>query len=201
MATVRAESAESPTRARILDAAARLFREKGYAATSQRDIASACGLTAASLYYHFASKEDVLAEVLDVGILRPLDTLKKALAELAPRTPPRERLRVAIATHLEALFHQGDYTSAHFRIWKVAPREVQARNLVLRDKYEAVWITLLEDLRGEGAIRTNVDLRVLRLFLIGGMNLTLDWYQDGDYTLDELAEIYTDFLLEGIGVE
>jgi hypothetical protein len=72
---------------------------------------------------------------------------------------------------------------------------------VLRDKYEAVWITLLEDLRGEGAIRTNVDLRVLRLFLIGGMNLTLDWYQDGDYTLDELAEIYTDFLLEGIGVE
>jgi TetR/AcrR family transcriptional regulator, cholesterol catabolism regulator len=199
MSTVHNPANASSTRQRILDAAAKLFREKGYAGTSQRDIAAACELQAASLYHHFASKEEVLAEVLDQGILRPLRALEAALDGLDPDTPPRERLRVAIATHLNALFFQGDYTSAHFRIWKVAPPEVQAQNVVLRDRYEAVWVALLERLRDSGDIRGDIDLRILRLFLIGGMNLTLDWYQPGDLGLDDLARMYTEILLNGVG--
>ena len=201
MAATVHQSEVSSTRLRILDAAAKLFRENGYAGTSQRDIASACGLQAASLYHHFASKEEVLAEVLDVGILRPLNALEAALEELDEATPPLERFRTAIATHLHSLFDQGDYTSAHFRIWKVAPAQVQARNVVLRDKYEAVWMDLLSNLREAGLIRSDVDLRILRLFLFGGMNLTLDWYQAGDYNLDDLATMYADFLLHGVGHE
>jgi AcrR family transcriptional regulator len=187
------------TRLRILDAAARLFREKGFAGTSQRDIATACEMQPGSLYYHFASKDEVLAEVLDLGILRVIQGVEAALAGLEAEASPRERLRVAIAAHLETLFHQGDYTSAHFRIWKLAPPEIQRRNLVLRDRYEAIWVGLLEAMKEAGTFRGDVDLRVLRLFLFGAMNWTLDWYQERDLTLTELAEMYTDFLLRGVG--
>jgi AcrR family transcriptional regulator len=49
----------------ILDEAARLFREKGYAATSMRDIAAAVDMLPGSLYYHFAAKEDLLVAVYE----------------------------------------------------------------------------------------------------------------------------------------
>lgn len=198
MASVESSSRISGTRLRILDAAARLFREKGYAGTTQRDIASECGMQPGSLYYHFASKDEVLAEVLDLGILRALEGVQDALSSLRQNVGPRERLRVAIAAHLKTLFLQGDYTSAHFRIWKLAPAEVRARNLVLRDRYEAVWVKLLKEIQEDGGLRTDLDLRVLRLFIFGAMNLTLDWYQEGDLTLEDLADMYTDFLLRGV---
>ena len=198
MATVKKADADSPTRLRILDAAARLFRERGYGGTSQRDIAAACGMQAGSLYYHFASKEAVLAEVLELGIQRPMTALKKALDKLDDTAPPRERLRVAVRTHLHALFTQGDYTSAHFRIMHVAPPEVQARSVEVRDAYEMMWMSLLKDLKEAGELRADVDLRIVRLFLIGGVNMTLDWYREGEYSLNELADQYIDFLLNGV---
>lgn len=69
----------SVTRDRILDTAEALFAEKGLAATSVRDIASAVGLTAASLYNHFEGKEALYAAVLERGI-RPLVIVLEGLA-------------------------------------------------------------------------------------------------------------------------
>ncbi len=71
----------SVTRDRILDTAEALFAEKGLAATSVRDIASAVGLTAASLYNHFAGKEALYAAVLERGI-RPLVEMLETLSAL-----------------------------------------------------------------------------------------------------------------------
>lgn len=201
MATVKKQDSETPTRLRILDAAARLFREHGYAGTSQRDIAAACGLQAGSLYYHFASKEEVLAEVLEAGIQRPMQELKAALDAMDPNASPKERLRLAVRTHLHALFTQGDYTSAHFRILHVAPPSVQARSVEIRDEYEMMWMSLLEEMKVAGELRSDVDLRIVRLFLIGGINLTLDWYHDGQYSLNDLADQYVDFILDGVGTK
>ena len=59
---------ERPTRDRILDAAERLFAERGYSGTAVRDIAAAVGLNAASLYNHFAGKEELYEAVLDRGL-------------------------------------------------------------------------------------------------------------------------------------
>lgn len=198
MSSFTTPSIASDTRRRILDAAAKLFREKGFAGTSQRDIASSCGMQPASLYYHFSSKDDVLTEVLDVGILRVLENVESALAQLDAAATPKTCLTVAMTAHLEMLILQGDYTSAHFRIWKLAPREVQKKTLVNRDRYEGIWSGLFRDMREAGTVREDIDLRVVRFFIFGALNLTLDWYQDGNHTLPELAEMYTDFLLNGI---
>ena len=67
------------SRKRILDVAAHLFREKGYAGVSLRSIASDADLKAGSIYYHFASKDDLVVEVLDQGIKRVHDAVAAAI--------------------------------------------------------------------------------------------------------------------------
>ena len=81
------------TRKQILDASLRLFSERGFARTSVRDIAQAAGITDAAIYYHFASKRDLLEALFEErGILPALNRLE----HVEVTEPPREAL-VALA--------------------------------------------------------------------------------------------------------
>ena len=80
------------TRQRILDAAARTFRNQGFAGTTLNDIANAAQLRAGSIYYHFDSKERLLEEVLDIGIARVATAVKEEVDGLPPETSPTERI-------------------------------------------------------------------------------------------------------------
>ncbi|MFF0489806.1 TetR/AcrR family transcriptional regulator [Nocardia sp. NPDC004068] len=71
-------------RAEILDAAAELFTTKGYASTSTRGIADAVGIRQASLYHHFAAKDDILDALLDETITGPLELARALRADPAP---------------------------------------------------------------------------------------------------------------------
>ena len=75
---------------RILETAERLFLEHGYQAVSIRDIANACGVTNAALYYYFPSKEALFREVLRQHILRLTEALQHAREHAA--NSPREQL-------------------------------------------------------------------------------------------------------------
>lgn len=180
-------------RTRILDEAARLFLARGYAETTLRDIADAAGVKAGSIYYHFDSKEDLLAEILDQGIDRITSTVDEALAEARPDAA--DRLRAAIAAHLTALFQHGPYTAAHVGVFHWAPEEVRRAGIPARDAYEARWATLLDAVVDD----PSVDLHVLRVALLGMMNSTLDWYRpDGPRGLDQVAETMADTILSGL---
>ena len=77
---------ERDTRRQILDASLRLFSEHGFARTTVRDIARNAGITDAAIYYHFASKQDLLEALFEEkGIVPALQELEQAAAELAPR--------------------------------------------------------------------------------------------------------------------
>ncbi|WP_328530093.1 TetR/AcrR family transcriptional regulator [Nocardioides sp. NBC_00368] len=76
----------APPRDQILDAAAKLFVERGFAATSTREIADAVGIRQASLYYHFAGKDDILAELLDRSVRPTVDKIAKIEAMVPPET-------------------------------------------------------------------------------------------------------------------
>jgi AcrR family transcriptional regulator len=163
-------------RQKVLDAAARLFREKGYAGTTMRDVAERCGIRAASLYYHFPSKDEILAEVFDYGVRRVAGAVRTAVDELPVTASSYDKIRAAVHAHLESFFVYGDYTASNIRVFRQAPREVQRKNRGLRDRYEAYWQRLLEEARRRGELRRGVDLSIARLFLFGGMNHTLEWY-------------------------
>ncbi len=187
----------------LLDCAARLFRQHGYAAVSIRDIAAASGFKAGSLYYHFASKEEIVAEVLDLGVDAVFDEVSRCVAALPGNAPFAHRLREAIRAHLHTLLERDDYTGANIRIFGHVPPRVRQGALARRQVYEAWWRDLLAQGRAEHAIRPETDLRLLQLFMLGAMNWSLEWHRPAPADPDDvnrLAHQLADIVLHGAAV-
>lgn len=191
-----AAGAPAGTRQRVLDAAADHFLEHGYAATSVRSIAAACGVRAASIYHHFDSKEAILAEVLSIGMSRIADAVAPSLEDR--HSPFPQRLGRAISAHLHALLDLGAYTACHTVVFPTAPEHVREDGLADRDRYERLWHDFLDAAQREGAIRPDVDLGLARLQLLGSMNATLGWYRPGRHSVDSVASSYAAIFLRGM---
>ncbi len=182
----------------VLDIAARLFREQGYGSVSLRKIAEAAGIKAGSIYYHFGSKDEIVAAVLDAGIQVVHESMREAVTALPSDTDGETILRTAIRAHLRALLDVSDYTSANVRIFGQVPQPVRDANLPTRRAYEAEWDRLLSRLQNDGALKHDVDIRQLRLMLIGTLNATLDWFDPNRGSADALSRTYADVFLNGI---
>ncbi|WP_282048177.1 TetR/AcrR family transcriptional regulator [Sulfitobacter mediterraneus] len=182
----------------VLDIAAGLFREQGYGTVSLRKIAEAAGIKAGSIYYHFGSKDEIVVAVLDVGIQVVHDNMQQAVSALPKDTGAETILRAAIGAHLRALLDLSDYTSANVRIFGQVPQSVRDANLPTRRAYEAEWDTLLSRLQERGALKHDVDIRRLRLMLIGALNATLDWFDPDRGSAEALSRTYADVFLNGI---
>ncbi|WP_111733615.1 TetR/AcrR family transcriptional regulator [Roseovarius amoyensis] len=182
----------------VLNVAARLFREQGYGSVSLRKIAETAGIKAGSIYYHFGSKDEIVAAVLDAGIQVVHESMRQAVSELPEGTSPEATLRAAIGAHLRALLDVSDYTSANVRIFGQVPQSVKDANLPTRRAYEAEWDALLSRLQDDGALKRDVDIRRLRLMLIGALNATLDWFDPDRGSVEALSRTYADVFLDGI---
>jgi len=186
------------SRQTILDTAARLFREEGYAATSLRAIAQACDMKAGSLYYHFESKDQIVSEVLSIGVQRVFDAVKSSVEALPPNSDLTTTLHCAVHAHLGALLHAHDFTSANIRIFGQVPEEVRSGHKSLRKKYEQYWQDLLIGLQQRGEIRAGIDLQRTVFFLFGAMNWTTEWYDQKKSGLSAMASELTDLVTSGL---
>ena len=156
----------------ILDAAARLFRAQGFQGTSVRDIVRAVDMLPGSLYYHFATKEELLAEVYAEGVRR---ISARVSAAIGPLADPWARLEAACVAHLEAILEDDDYAQVVIRVRPGDAPAAQPRLIALRDEYEALLARLVADLR----LPRGTDRRTLRLMLLGALNWSQTWYQPG----------------------
>ena len=183
-------------RDRIMDEAATLFLQQGYDATSLRHIADVAGMKAGSIYYHFASKEDLLAAILRRGI----SVMETAFDE-AERTAdkkPAEQIAAHVRAHLAALYENGPYTAAHVVTFRTAPDAVRHEIVPVRDAYEARWTELLRRLQADGKIPPTVDVNVARLILFGAMNSSVEWFDPGRGNLDRFAAAITRQFWNGV---
>ncbi len=171
-------------RERLLDAAARLFREHGYERTSVRQLAEAVGILSGSVFHHFSSKEEILLEVMRSTIDRMIAKLLDA-SESADST--EARLLKLIRAELELLHGPTrDGVAVTFFQWHSLGQDNQRRILAMRDAYEKIWLKALEQARQQGLIDT--DPFVTRRLLTGANGWTIYWYKiDGKLTLDALA--------------
>ena len=185
-------------RQRITDEAARLFLNDGYAQTSLRDIASAVGIKAGSIYYHFESKDNLLLAILRRGLKVMVDAFD-SVAVATSDAASAERIAAHVRAHLGALFEYGPYTATHVTVFHTAPATVREAIVPDRDRYEAMWNTLLTDLHEDGHIGDEVDLGLSRLVLFGAMNSAVEWFQPERGNLDHLASVIADQFWSGIG--
>ena len=187
---IEAPSAQSSleTRSIILLCAARLLRENGYAAVSLRQIATEAGIRASTIYYHFESKEEILFHVLEEGLRVIVHEVNKGVAAMPAGLSFQERLRVVVRSHLHGLLQVGDFSSANIRIYGQVPEDVRMRHARSRNAYGKWWTEFLKQGVAEGAISPKLNLGVARIFVVGALNWTVEWYDPRRGTFDAFAD-------------
>lgn len=183
------------TRDDILDAAAQVFRQKGFHGASMSDIAAALDVQKPSLYHHVASKQEILLALLDRALLMLTEHISAISAQSHPSD---QKLRLMIRGYLSALADNADLTAVLLFEHRSLDKKSHARHVPQRDTFEALW----RDVVNEG-VRTKVfDLKDTGLAvraLMGVMNWTLTWYHPGGgKSIDQIADEYSDFVLKGM---
>jgi len=170
---------------RLLAAAAKLFREKGYSRTTVRDLAAEVGILSGSIFHHFANKDEIL-----FGVMREVvSAMNASLAEsLSHEHSPRDKVRALI--HHELTFVLGTPGNASAVLvfeWRALSEDRQAEILKQREVYDQLWLETLEEARAAGL--THMESDVLRQLLHGAIAWTLNWYDpEGPLTMDDLIE-------------
>jgi TetR/AcrR family transcriptional regulator, cholesterol catabolism regulator len=180
---------------RTLQAAARLFRDQGYSATSLRDIARAASMLPGSLHYRFPSKEDILAALMDRAIDRLIEAV---LAATAATTDPVERIRLAIVAHVEMLLSREDSVYVLLYDWRSLSLSAERTIARHRRRYEQFVDDLLTQAAAHAQLQPGVDLYLLRQFGFGAANWVAQWYDPkGPYTPEEIANAFFRYLSLG----
>ncbi len=174
-------------RRQLLDAAARRFARQGFRATTIRDVAGDAGMLPGSVYYHFASKNDLLLAVYEEGVRRVAANVDGAVDGIAE---PWARLEAASTAHLNTVLDRSDYAQVMVRVLPQDAREVSDRLVALRDQYEARFERLVDDL----GLPSGAERRDLRLFLLGALNWAQVWYRPGAEAPADIARRFTGYL-------
>lgn len=183
------------TREDILEAAAQVFRQKGFHGASMNDIAEAVSLQKASLYHHVASKQEILFELLD----RALQLLLEQISSITNQNISADKkLRLMIREYLQILVENIDLASVLLFEHRSLDRRQHARHVPNRDKFELLWKdVLVEGVQAKLFRCDNPGLATRAL--LGQLNWTITWYRpSGPLTMEEIADQYSDLLLNGL---
>lgn len=178
----------------ILDAATRLFSEKGYAGTTMRDIAKAVGVLPGSLYAHIEAKEVLLLEIVESGIDRYL----MAADGLDDMAGPGDRLRAAVRSHVDVVAESPQRALVVFHQWRFLSGPNRARIVDKRGRYEQIFTGLIDDGVEAGVFSERLDRRVAVRGILGALNWTAEWYRpNGPASAEVVADRLADAFLWG----
>ncbi len=183
------------TRDQILDAAAQVFRKKGFHGASMSDIARAVNLQKASLYHHVSSKQEILLALLD----RALDMLTEQISAVACQDlPVEEKLRRMIRTYLTALTENMDLSAVLLMEHRSLDKKLHLRHVPHRDQFENLWREVIQEGVQVGVFHCDDPGLTVRA-LMGILNWTITWYRsDGPKSIQKIADEYTNLLYRGL---
>lgn len=184
-----------PREAELHAAATRLFRQRGFHATSMQDLGEALGMNRGSLYHYISAKDELLWAILT----RALDRLEeRVLPILAAEAPPVDRLTDAIREHLGVAADHADELSLIQIEWRALDRRRQAEMIRRRDAYEAHWRSTLEAGIADGSLRS-FDVRLAGIGILSACNWFTQWYRPGGASsVDEIADAFAELFLGGL---
>jgi len=189
----------------LIRASARLFREKGYDATTVRDIAAAVGMRSGSPFYHFKNKQEILKAVMQEGLHQGFDRIGVALSKA---TTVQARFRALVRTQYGILHDDGsEFIAVLLYDWRSLPPESMQEIIRVKDRYDALWQETLRDMLQAGLLgahsdphpATESDEKMARLMVMGAINFTVTWYKQktapDQMDLDALAEATVRFFM------
>jgi AcrR family transcriptional regulator len=182
------------TRNEILEAAAQIFSQKGYHASSMNEIASAVNLQKASLYHHVRSKQEILLSLLNEALDILFDQIHSVIEQ---QIPIEEKLRLAIQTYLKTLTDQLDLAAVLLLEYRSLDKELLTRHLPRRDRFEDLWSDILLEGVNDGVFNIQ-DINMATRALLGMMNWVVTWYREnGALGIHEISDRYADQILNG----
>ncbi|GAB5602319.1 TetR/AcrR family transcriptional regulator [Thermus sp. FJN-A] len=179
----------------ILHVAGQLFSQRGYHATSMRELAKHLNLQGGSLYAHIQSKEELLLEVVRQAARRFQEVL-----EALPPGDPVERVRAWVKGHLRVIAEELPRATVFFHEWKHLSPPYLEEAKALRRRYEEGVGRLIGEGVEKGVFQVE-SVRLSTLFILSALNWTYQWYRpDGPLSLEELSEQYAGLVLKALGV-
>jgi AcrR family transcriptional regulator len=188
---------EISRRQAIEDVASDLFRERGYAATSIRDIARALSVQGASLYAHVTSKEDVLWAIVDRAATRFEAAADRAEAEAEQQRPgdPAEAIAALVEAHVDVLTADVDEAGVFMNEWRSLGGERRSRILERRDAYQARFRRHVEAGMSVGAFALT-DPAIATSAILSAINGVAAWYDPaGRLPAERIADHLVDLVL------
>jgi len=181
--------------AEIEAAAIRLFRQKGYHATSMQDIADAVGLQKGSLYHYISSKDDLLVSIMHAA----LSKYNSRLSEIRSMDlPVRERLELAVRAHLRGIADNLGMLTIFLReSYALSP---QHKEIIGSEssRYNQMFEDLFREGVASGEIR-DLDPKLATRTMLGACNWFYRWYNpEGRLGIDQLADFFVDLLFKGV---
>jgi len=179
----------------VYDVAEQLFSERGYQATTIREIARELQIEGGSLYSHISSKQELLYQI----VLRGSDQfLRAARATLAEGGPARTQLLRFMRRHLAIMAESTPRAIVHFHEWRHLDPAHQSVIRARRDEYEDALRQIIRAGVASGEFAA-ADERLIGLHVLSLLNWTYQWYSPGGtWNADDLAEHFYDVLMRGL---
>jgi TetR/AcrR family transcriptional regulator, cholesterol catabolism regulator len=180
----------------VIRSAAELFREKGYAASSMRDLAQKLGIEAASLYSHIKSKEEILQQLcFDMAT-----EFRKSLAEVEKKNvSATEKLRLGIIGHIQVMAKDLTASAVFMNEHRHLSQPYLRDFLLLRINYINRFKAIIEEGARLGEFKDSIDKKLAVMTLFSSLNWMPMWY-DPSSKIDssELGQQLADMLVNGL---
>ncbi|SHG00724.1 transcriptional regulator, TetR family [Desulfacinum infernum DSM 9756] len=190
---------DNVTKRELYRVAARLFKQKGYRATSMQDIANALGIQKASIYYYIRTKQDLLTAIGRAAMEMLLAEGERIAAE---PLPPEEKLREILRSHVRLICENLDLFTVSLReLTPVNAGDHWGEVVALRDRYEALLRGILREGMETGAFR-RLDEKLVGFAFLGMVNWIIRWVDPaGERSPEEIASVWEDLFLGGLKAE
>lgn len=180
----------------VIRKAAELFKEKGYAAASMRDLAHMLGIEAASLYSHIKSKEEILRTLcFDMAneFRASLDQVEKQAGSAS------EKLRKGIIGHIQVMARDLTASAVFMNEHRHLSQPYLRDFLLLRINYINRFKKILEEGIKSGEFKNTIDKKLAVMTLFSSLNWMPMWYDPvGKIEPVELGYQLADMLVNGI---
>src|ERR1700744_2031360 len=196
-----AQTKSERTRERLLQAAAVTLSRLGYAGMRLVDVGEEAGVQAPAIYYYWASRQQLIEEVVTVGTIRLREYVAAALEAAPEGASALERLNMAIDAPLRQLMSESAFAHAVIRNISQLPAAIRSHQIVEERQYAAIWRDLFRAAVETGELRSSLDPDLAQPLIIGILNWAAEWWSPKRSSIDAVVATAQSIVRHGIAAD